>query len=101
MQQVLDVLPAPRGADAAPPNGSVVQAVGSFRREDSRGTTQKEILRALLDAGSAHCARIALIRSEGGGGPGWQARGFGDDETVKDFALDLNAGRPPMLIRIV
>jgi hypothetical protein len=49
-------------------------------------------LRALLDTGSAHCARIALFVVKAGAASGWQSRGFGDDEVVKDFALDLSAG---------
>jgi hypothetical protein len=35
----------------------LVQAVGKIHA----GSTQKEILRALLDAGSEYCSRIALV----------------------------------------
>jgi hypothetical protein len=45
-----------------------------------------------LDAGSEHCARIALFVVKAGAASGWQARGFGEEEAVKDFPLDLNAG---------
>ena len=56
------------------------------------GTTQKEILRALLDGGSTHCAAYCAIRGQRQGtATGWQGRGFADDDAVKDFSLDMNA----------
>jgi hypothetical protein len=98
VERVLAELPA--GSDAAPASPannagqasqgqtSLVQAVNSIHA----GATQKEILRALLDAGSAHAARLALFVVKGGNATGWQGRGFGDDESIKDFALDMSAG---------
>lgn len=76
---------APSGG--APIQGNLVQAVNSIHA----GTTQKEILRALLDAGSAHASRLALFVVKAGAATGWQGRGLGDDESIKDFALDVNA----------
>src|ERR1700728_320454 len=90
-QRVLEALP-PATSDtpvaAHEDSGALVQAVANIHA----GTTQKEILRALLDAGSAYCARTALFVVKAGAATGWQARGFGDDESVKDFPLDLHAG---------
>jgi hypothetical protein len=90
-RQVLDALPAGTSA-ATPPTtegaSALVRAVSSIHA----GSTQKEILRALLDAGSAYCVRIALFVVKAGTASGWQARGFDDDENVKDFSLDLNGG---------
>lgn len=91
VQQVLHALPAPANVAAAAGGGdssSLVHAVSNIHA----GSTQKEILRALLDSGSGYCSRIALFVVKAGAASGWQARGFGDDETVKDFSLDLNAG---------
>src|SRR5229473_1148486 len=96
VQQVLDALPAqalPAQSSEAPAaaqadSGALVEAVSSIHA----GSTQKEILRALLDAGSGYCSRIALFVVKAGAASGWQSRGFGDDEAVKDFALDLTAG---------
>jgi hypothetical protein len=98
VERVLAALPAGSDAPAAssannagqgsPGQTSLVQAVNSIHA----GTTQKEILRALLDAGSAHAARLALFVVKGGNATGWQGRGFGDDESIKDFALDMSAG---------
>ena len=93
VERVLAELPAASGAPAAVPSsgagqGSLVQAVNSIHA----GTTQKEILRALLDAGSSYASRLALFVVKGGNATGWQGRGLGDDESVKDFALDMSAG---------
>jgi hypothetical protein len=91
VQLVLQALPAPVAATAARPGedpGSLVHAVSNIHA----GSTQKEILRALLDSGSGYCSRIALFVVKAGAASGWQSRGFGDDEAVKDFSLDLNVG---------
>ncbi|HVI09128.1 MAG TPA: hypothetical protein VND65_12630 [Candidatus Binatia bacterium] len=91
VQQVLDSLPAaatPAGQPAPQPaSDSLVQAVAGIHA----GGSQKEILRALLDAGSAYCTRVALFVVKAGAASGWQSRGFADDESSKDFALDMNA----------
>jgi hypothetical protein len=92
VQQVLEALPTLAGDTplSAPreDNSALVQAVSNIHA----GSTQKEILRALLDAGSVYCSRIALFVVKAGAASGWQARGFSDDDAVKDFSLDLNAG---------
>jgi hypothetical protein len=93
-EHVLAELPAAESASAAGgqaqpgAQGNLVQAVASIHA----GTTQKEILRALLDAGAAYASRVALFVMKAGAANGWQGRGFGDDEAIKDFALDMNAG---------
>ena len=88
VKSVLAELPALSGAPEAGAGsgaGSLVQAVASVHA----GTTQKEILRALLDAGSAYAARVALFVVRSGAASGWQGRGFGEDEAIKDFALEM------------
>ena len=90
-RQVLEALPAATGAASAQAGESasgLVQAVANIHA----GSTQKEILRALLDAGGGYCSRIALFVVKAGAASGWQSRGFGNDEGIKDFSLDLNAG---------
>lgn len=67
---------------------NLVQAIASIHA----GTTQKEILRALLEAGSAYGSRIALFVVKAGAASGWQSRGLGEDDAVKDFPLDLTTG---------
>ncbi|HXX02675.1 MAG TPA: GAF domain-containing protein [Candidatus Acidoferrales bacterium] len=95
VKNVLAELPASVSAPATPSSsgstasaGGLVQAVAGIHA----GTTQKEILKALLDAGSAYAARIALFVVKAGAANGWQCRGFEGDETIKDFSLDLSAG---------
>jgi hypothetical protein len=70
------------------PHGNLVQAVADIHA----GSTQKEILRALLEAGSAYGSRIALFVVKGGAATGWQSRGLGEDDGIKDFPLDMTAG---------
>lgn len=93
VDRVLAELPAtaaaaPAATSAESGSGSLVQAVATIHA----GTTQKEILRALLDTGSAFAARVALFVVKGGSAHGWQGRGFGEDEVVKDLPLDLSGG---------
>lgn len=91
VQRVLEALPAPVSeapASAREDSSALVHAVSSIHA----GSTQKEILRGLLDAASGYCSRTALFVVKAGAASGWQARGFGDDESFKDFPLDLNAG---------
>jgi hypothetical protein len=59
--------------------------------EIQSGSSQKEILKALLDVSSRHANRVALFVVKGAHATGWQARGFSDNESIKDFALDENA----------
>ena len=92
VERVLAELPAP-SASAEPAAGSaapsgLVQAVAAIHA----GTTQKEILKALLDAGNAYASRVALFVVKSGAASGWQARGLGEDDAIKDFPLDLSTG---------
>jgi hypothetical protein len=68
--------------------GSLVQAIATIHT----GTTQKEILRALLDVGSTYGSRLALFVVKAGSATGWQGRGLGEDDSVKDFPLDMTSG---------
>jgi hypothetical protein len=96
VEQVLEALPAQENRahavsspdSGAPDFSTLVHAVSSIHA----GSTQKEILRTLLDAASRYCSRIALFVVKAGVASGWQSRGFGEDEAVKDFSLDLSAG---------
>jgi hypothetical protein len=93
VERVIAALPraavasAEAGAGSAV-QGSLVQAVASIHA----GSTQKEILRALLDVGSTYGSRVALFVVKAGAASGWQGRGLGDDDAVKDFPLDMTAG---------
>jgi len=58
------------------------------------GNTQREILRALLDHLIRYSGRAALFVMKSGTATGWQGRGFakGDEDPIKDFALDVTTG---------
>jgi hypothetical protein len=94
VERVMAELPAAapavsaEGGAGSPVQGSLVQAVATIQA----GTTQKEILRALLNVGSTYGSRIALFVVKAGAASGWQGRGLGDDDAVKDFLLDMTAG---------
>lgn len=91
VETVLSQLPAKETAPGTGAEGGVsglVQAVSEIHG----GTTQKEILRALLDAAGGHASRVALFVIKAGSASGWQARGFGDDDGIKDCPLDITAG---------
>jgi hypothetical protein len=79
---------AASGTSSTSGSGSLVQAVASIHA----GSSQKEILKALLDMGSVYAARIALFVVKAGAANGWQCRGFGGDDSIKDFSLDMTAG---------
>lgn len=93
VEHVLAEMPASAAEDtataaAAPSRANLVQAIAGVHA----GTTQKEILRALLDAGSGYASRVALFVMKAGAANGWQGRGFSDDDAIKDFSLDMSGG---------
>lgn len=80
--------PVPVGGDGGAVHSNLVQAVATIHT----GTSQKEILRALLDASAGSAARVALFVVKAGAATGWQGRGFANDDSIRDFPLDMNAG---------
>lgn len=84
----LPATPAAAQGHGAQAQGNLVHAVASVHA----GTTQKEILRALLDAGSLYASRVALFVVKAGAANGWQGRGLGAEDAVKDFPLDMSTG---------
>ena len=79
---------AASGGGSASSSGNLVQAISRVHG----GSSQKEILRGLLDAGGSYATRVALFVVRSGAATGWQARGFSNDEAIKDFPLDMNGG---------
>jgi hypothetical protein len=59
-----------------------------------RGTTQREILRALLDSTLPYSGRSALFVIKAGAATGWEARGFANNDEIKNFSLEVNSGLP-------
>jgi hypothetical protein len=69
-------------------HAELLRAVASIHA----GTSQKEILRALLDSTAHYSGRSALFVVKSGLATGWQARGFANSEAIKDFVLDATDG---------
>lgn len=63
------------------------------------GTSQKEILRALLEGTELYCGRAALFVIKGGAAKGWQGRGFDNSEDLKDFPLDVSSATPAQVMQ--
>ena len=58
------------------------------------GSTQKEILRALLEGTSVYSGRAALFVVKSGSATGWHGRAFENESDIKDFALDMTSSAP-------
>jgi hypothetical protein len=84
--------PGSQGSDPVCSPADLARAVSEIQL----GSSQREILRALLDTSARYASRVALFVVKGGRATGWQARGFPYNEAVKDFALDENA---PAVVR--
>ncbi len=100
VRRVLEELPKDLGAATA--NESTEATPAELLRGITAihaGSTQKEILRALLDSVSHHCGRTALFVLKGGTSTGWQGRGFEDNDAVKEFALNTSRGLPHRVLQ--
>ncbi len=79
--------PSAMVAAATSPSADLARAISDIQA----GTSQKEILRALLESSTCCAARVALFVVKANHATGWQARGFANAEAIKDFALDTAA----------
>ena len=102
VRRVLEELPNVTGgvtAGAAGDGGSanLLKAISAIQS----GTTQREILRTLLDNTVRYSGRGALFVVKAGAATGWQGRGFtkDGDDTIKDFALNVTVGVPEQALR--
>ena len=92
-----EVQPHLGGAAGASGSGAaaLLQAVSAIHA----GTTQKEILRALLESTAGYSGRAALFVIKAGSATGWQGRAFDNNEDLKDFSLDVNSGAPARVLQ--
>ncbi len=95
VQQVMAEIAAhPAAARPTTDNAALASGPADLAKavaEIQLGSSQKEILRALLDTTSRYAARVALFVVKGNHATGWQARGFANSDAVKDFQLDGKA----------
>jgi len=89
LQDVQAEMPA-GGVSSGSETSDLLQDVAAIHA----GKTQKEVLRALLDASVRYCGRSVLFVVKSGAATGWQARGLDQNDGIKDFALDLSATAP-------
>ncbi len=94
VMQEIAAHPAPAVALAGASSIELAQALAEIQL----GTSQKEILKALLDRCANYAARVALFVVKGNNASGWQGRGFSNNDGVKDFALDAHA---PAVMRAI
>jgi len=89
-RRVLEQVQPHLGAAAADSGGAgdLLKGIGAIHA----GTTQREILRALLDHAARYSGRSALFVVKGSSATGWQGRAFASSEEIKDFSLDVDSG---------
>jgi len=84
--------------EAQAPSAAVQSSSGAASADLARaiaeiqtGSSQKEILRSLLDNCARYAARTALFVVKGSHASGWQGRGFSSADALRDFTLDAQA----------
>ena len=82
------------GDNAASAPADLARAVAEIQL----GSSQREILRALLDSTARYASRVALFVVKGTHATGWQGRGFANSDALKDFVLDEGA---PAVLRAI
>jgi len=102
VRRVLEELPQATGGATAGASGeggstNLLKAISAIQS----GTTQREILRTLLDNTVRYSGRGALFVVKAGAATGWQGRGFtkDGDDAIKDFALNVTLGVPEQALR--
>src|ERR1700686_3372861 len=89
-----EIAAAPAAAEPSAHDGASASGPADLARavaEIQLGSSQREILRALLDTSASHAARVPLFAVKGSHATGGQARGFANSDALKDFALDEHA----------
>ena len=102
VRRVLEQLPQSTGEAVTAGSGeggsaNLLKAIAAIQS----GTTQREILRTLLDNAVRYSGRGALFVVKAGAATGWQGRGFDKDgdDTIKDFPLNVSTGVPEQALR--
>jgi hypothetical protein len=74
------------------------QAMNEAMAAVQAGTTQVQILDAMIDGTSRFAARTSLYVVRGANAVGWRARGFKDDDAVRNNSIALTEGLPAQAI---
>ena len=89
-------VPSQNGGSSGSSAAELLKAVSAIHA----GSTQKEILRALLDGTTQFCGRAALFVVKAGAANGWQGRGFESSDHIKDFSLDVSSKAVAQVLEI-
>jgi hypothetical protein len=93
VQEVLGELgPAFAGKGGSSTSESSSAALRKAISAIQAGTTQKEILRTLLENTVLYSGRAALFVVKNGSATGWQGIALGNNDAIKDFPLDIGSG---------
>jgi len=98
VRQVLDELEPHLGSSAGASASGAAELLKAISAIQA-GTTQKEILRALLEGTGHYSGRAALFVMKSGSATGWQGRAFSNNEDIKDFALDVSCAGPAQVLQ--
>jgi hypothetical protein len=88
LRDIRPALAAAKGGKAPSGSATLQKAVLAIQS----GTTQKEILRALLDSTALYSERAALFVIKNGAATGWQGISFSHNDAIKEFTLDVSSG---------
>jgi hypothetical protein len=100
-QIVTQVLTALRPALQEKGGGGAVDAHDLTDALDAihAGTTQVQILDAMVDGTASFAARAAMFVVRGHNAVGWRARGFAEDDIVRNSPVDLDFGLPSQAVK--
>ena len=76
----------------APPPADDTNKLNHSLAAIQAGTTQVEILDAMIEGAANFAARTALFVVRGANAVGWRARGFNDNEALRSSPLELSDG---------
>src|SRR5262245_39306106 len=88
MERIADELPKPEPQSSGGGSSVLNEALSAIQA----GTTQVQILDAMIEGASKFAARTVLYVVKGANAVGWRARGFANDDAVRSRALELSAG---------
>ena len=97
VRQVLSEVQPCLGNSASPGESSAAELLKAISVIHA-GSTQKEILRALLEGAGHYSGRAALFVVKSGSATGWQGHAFENKDDIKDFALDMSSPGPAQVM---
>jgi len=99
VRQVLSEVQPCLGNFAGPSESGAVELLKAISAIHA-GSTQKEILRALLESIGHYSGRAALFVVKSGSATGWQGHAFDNKDDIKDFVLDMSSPGPAQVMEL-